>query len=237
MSVIAECPISTCSWKLEGDPELNARNVAMSPQVAAALGTPLDAFLSIRQHQLMQGNERKLEEHFATHTVLEWVTDLMAARAGAIAVPAVPTLAHSIEVDWDAQTVLVEGRPVPWFLSEVGPRVDEIGGTRDTLGLVWLPVMAEEVTVIGDPPANVSRETSDHAHAATWVDPLLLTLGQRVRAYRSPTSAGDGPVAEGTFVHVIAEGSLDRDATVVLDDDGDAQRLLVREHHFAIAKG
>lgn len=83
MRVIAECPISTCSWKLEDDPELNARNIAMSPQIAAALGTPLDAFLSIRNHQLMQGNERKLEEHFATHTTLEWATDLMAARASA----------------------------------------------------------------------------------------------------------------------------------------------------------
>lgn len=234
MSVIAECPISSCPWKLEDDPELNARNVAMSPQVAAALGTPLDAFLSIRNHQLMQGNERKLEEHFSTHSVLEWVTDLMAARAG---LPPAPSLAHSIEVDWDAQSVTIDGRPSPWFLSEVGPRVESLGGRGGTFGLVWLPVMAEGVVVIGDAPANVSRETSEHAHAVTWVDPLLLQLGQQVLAYRSPTASGDGPVAAGTFVHVIAEGSLDRDATVVLDDEGDAQRLLIRDHHFALAKG
>lgn len=80
MTVIAECPITSCDWKLEDDPELNARNIAVSPQVAAALGTPLDAFLSIRDHQLMQRNERELEQHFAKHTVLEWVTELMLER-------------------------------------------------------------------------------------------------------------------------------------------------------------
>lgn len=250
MTVIAPCPISTCDWVLEQDDELNARNVAVSPQVAAALGTPLDAFLSIRTNQLLQQNERALEEHFATHSVLEWVTDLMEARrllsvaeAGAElasvvsdAMAATPTLAHSIEVDWDAQLVTVEGRPVPWFLAEAGPRVEEaeIGG--DPFALVWLPVLAEEVTVIGEAPANVSRETSPHAHAVSWVDPLLLQLGQEVLAYADPLGPGDGPVAAGKFVHVIAEGSLDRDALVVLDDNGAVEQLLIRGHHFALGK-
>lgn len=81
MSVLVICPISTCDWKLENDDDLEARNVAASPQVAAALGTPLDAFLSIRSHQLMQQHERDLEAHFATHPVLDWVNDLMAERA------------------------------------------------------------------------------------------------------------------------------------------------------------
>ncbi len=81
MRTIFECPISSCDWKLEVDDELEARNIALSPQVAMALGTPLDAFLSIRSHHLMQRNERELEQHLAKHTVLEWLTDLMAARA------------------------------------------------------------------------------------------------------------------------------------------------------------
>lgn len=84
--------------------------------------------------------------------------------------------------------------------------------------------------------ANVSRETL-HAHDATWVDPLRLQLGQQVAAYPDPIRPGDEPVAVGAFVHVVAEGSLDRDATVVLDDNGSAHRLLIREHHFAISKG
>ena len=53
MSTIVECPISSCTWTLERDDEVEARNIAVSPQVAAALGTPLDAFLSIRSHQLL----------------------------------------------------------------------------------------------------------------------------------------------------------------------------------------
>jgi hypothetical protein len=81
MRTVIECPLNGCDWKLENDDDLDARNIAMSPQVAAALGTPLDAFLSIRSHQVMQSRERELEQHFATHSTLEWVQALMAARA------------------------------------------------------------------------------------------------------------------------------------------------------------
>jgi len=80
MTAAMECPISTCDWTLEVDYELEARNVALSPSVAAALGVPLDAFLSIRNNQLAQRVEGEIEEHLVTHSAREWLTDLSADR-------------------------------------------------------------------------------------------------------------------------------------------------------------
>lgn len=93
------CPISTCPWSLWEDPELAARNAAAAPAVAAALGTPLDAFESIRRHQLATRLERELEQHLTSHTVLEWVTELMAARAATQVTPS-PGDPHVGWVEW-----------------------------------------------------------------------------------------------------------------------------------------
>ncbi len=135
-----------------------------------------------------------------------------------------PELARSIEVNWEAQRVTIENRPLPWHLGEVGPRVEALR-SGEPFGMVWLPVLAETVIVIGDPPADVSRET--FPQPTQGVDPYALSFGLDVVA--EPLLEGS-PV-EGVFLSVDRSGS---ELLVVLDVDGERQDFSNSTHYFTL---
>lgn len=136
----------------------------------------------------------------------------------------VPSLAASIEVNWETQRLTIENRPLPWHVAEVGPRVEALG-SRDELGLVWLPVLAEAVTVIGSPPADVSRETS--ASPRQGLDPYALSFGLDVVAH----PLRDGSPVEGVFLSVDSNGS---ELLVLLDVEGERQDFSNSTHYFTL---
>lgn len=80
MTLSYECPLPECDWAHEIDHDLDARNTLAAPGVAAVMGVPLDAFLSLRAHQAARNLEHTLEQHLNSHTLIEWVTALAAAQ-------------------------------------------------------------------------------------------------------------------------------------------------------------
>lgn len=78
---VFSCPISTCDWTHESeDSKYGAGNAMAAPAIGEAMGIPGAALLDIHRHQGMKRDEAALERHFKSHPVLDWVTDLMAAR-------------------------------------------------------------------------------------------------------------------------------------------------------------
>lgn len=144
-------------------------------------------------------------------------------------------LASTVSLDWEKQELRIDGVGLPWLLDPQGPRVERTH--RSPFATVWVPVLCEELLVIGEPgpPANVSRETFAH------VDPLKLQLGQIVEAYAWPVAPGDAPVARGTFVAVV-DGETMLDSPVAILDDPAADnphaqtRVRIDRHEFRIVK-
>lgn len=77
---VLRCPL--CPWTLTPAAELHAAsNAVAAPAVAAALGMPAGALLSIHQHQARQRDEHAIEVHMWTHPPAEWLPKLMAREA------------------------------------------------------------------------------------------------------------------------------------------------------------
>lgn len=76
MKPTVSCPL--CDWTLELDPTLTDRNAA--PAVAAALGMPAHALLSIHAHQAAQRTESLIDAHMRSHQPKDWLPALMDAR-------------------------------------------------------------------------------------------------------------------------------------------------------------
>lgn len=73
------CPL--CDWTLESEVARMRRpdNLAAAPGVAAALGVPTDAMLSIHENACRRRDEHELEQHLSTHGPKDWLPALTAA--------------------------------------------------------------------------------------------------------------------------------------------------------------
>lgn len=73
------CPV--CDWT---EPRTfvayAVSNAVAAPSVAAALGMPADALLSIHQHQNAKRDEATLKRHLSTHGPEDWLPVIMRAR-------------------------------------------------------------------------------------------------------------------------------------------------------------
>ena len=73
------CPL--CDWtQPSAVGQYQASNAAAAPAVAAAMGLPADALLSMHTRQCMRHDETMLNRHLGSHRLDEWVTALMTAR-------------------------------------------------------------------------------------------------------------------------------------------------------------
>lgn len=74
------CPL--CDWThVPEAAQYAASNVVAAPAVAAALGMPADALLSIHRHQAMGRDEQAIDQHMRTHPPQDWLPMLMQLRA------------------------------------------------------------------------------------------------------------------------------------------------------------
>lgn len=77
---VYRCPL--CDWVHTPEAlQYAASNVAAAPAVAAALGMPADALLSIHRQQAMGRDEHAIERHMRTHPPQDWLPALIEARA------------------------------------------------------------------------------------------------------------------------------------------------------------